>query len=445
MNTKRWGWALSAIFLVFLVGCGRGTAQVEPTPTPIPDDAVESSPTPVRIGATILADGIVLAVQPELPLAFETGGKLLAVHVDAGEVVQEGDLIATLSATSLAETELNVLRAQQALDDIYKNAKLNAAQALLAVEEAQKAMEELLNSDLEASTAWKAVVEAQEAVDTAQRDVYISQSTAGQADIDEAHVSMLLAEKALEAQKKSFEKFAHLREESLRRASAQSRLSAAEKAYEDAVRSYNAMTSAMDEDAQAIADARLATAQAQLDAAQREWERVKGGPSAGNIARVEAELAAAQAEWELLKDGPDPAEIALAQSELSLAQERAASAATQLLAPWTGTVLRVEAAPGALVGGGTPIITLLDTNLMQFHTTNLSERDLARIFPGQKAVVILKAYPDDPIDAEVLRIGWQAGEPVGDAATFPVVLVLNENELNIRPGMTGRVEIHSDE
>jgi multidrug resistance efflux pump len=104
-------------------------------------------------------------------------------------------------------------------------------------------------------------------------------------------------------------------------------------------------------------------------------------------------------------------------------------------------VLSVETAPGALVGSGSPILILLDTAHLEFHTTNLSERDLAQISPGQSAVVTLKAYPDDPIEATVVRVGWQAGEPVGDAATFPVILSLNETDLDIRPGMTGRVEI----
>jgi len=111
----------------------------------------------------------------------------------------------------------------------------------------------------------------------------------------------------------------------------------------------------------------------------------------------------------------------------------------------TGTVLSVEAALGAFVGGGFPILTLLDTSQLEFHTTNLSERDVAQIFPGQTALVTLKSHPNDSIEAEVVRIGWQAGMTVGDAATFPVILVLAETNLVIRPGMTGRVEIHTTE
>jgi hypothetical protein len=61
------------------------------------------------------------------------------------------------------------------------------------------------------------------------------------------------------------------------------------------------------------------------------------------------------------------------------------------------------------------------------------------------AVVTLKAFPNDPIDGVVERIGWQAGEAVGDAATFPVIVTLRKNDLGIRPGMTGRIEIYAGE
>lgn len=81
------------------------------------------------------------------------------------------------------------------------------------------------------------------------------------------------------------------------------------------------------------------------------------------------------------------------------------------------------------VGSGTPIISIIDPSQLEFHTTNLSECDLAQIIPGQMAVVTLKAFPNYPFDGVVERIGWQAGETVGDAATFPVIVTLVKNDL----------------
>jgi len=132
-----------------------------------------------------------------------------------------------------------------------------------------------------------------------------------------------------------------------------------------------------------------------------------------------------------------------AQARLALERAQRGLDKVALVAPASGTVLAVQAAPGALVGGGSPVVTLLDMSQPEFHTLNLSERDLAQIFPGQAAVVTLKAYPNEPIQATVVRIGWQAGAAVGDAVTFPVILSLSETDLELRPGMTGRVELHS--
>jgi hypothetical protein len=66
---------------------------------------------------------------------------------------------------------------------------------------------------------------------------------------------------------------------------------------------------------------------------------------------------------------------------------------------------------------------------------------LAEVVPGQTAVVTLKTYPNDLIDGTVLRIGLQAEGTVGDSAVFPVMIGLETADLDVRPGMTGRVEI----
>jgi multidrug resistance efflux pump len=170
----------------------------------------------------------------------------------------------------------------------------------------------------------------------------------------------------------------------------------------------------------------LQVAQARLDKALADYAEYTSGPPADDLTLAQSELADAQAQLEA------------ARSDLEKAIANAS-----LVSPVDGIVLSIEAAPGALVSAS-PVMTLLDVSQMEFHTTNLSERDLALIAPGQKALVILKAYPDDPIEASVVRIGWQAGAAVGDAATFPIVLALSQTNLDIRPGMTGRVELRTE-
>ncbi|MFQ5434673.1 MAG: efflux RND transporter periplasmic adaptor subunit, partial [Anaerolineae bacterium] len=187
---------------------------------------------------------------------------------------------------------------------------------------------------------------------------------------------------------------------------------------------YNLTAAGLNRDTAVSASASLANAQQALEQAQR--------------APRQSEIDAAQLRL-------DQAALSLEQSEFALAQAQKNLADAQLLAPWSGTALTVEVSPGGMIGAGTPIITLLDTTSLQFQTSNLSERDLAQIQPGQSAAVTLKTFPNEPVSATVARIAPQASGVLGDAALFTVILDLEATELELRPGMTGRVEITNNE
>jgi HlyD family secretion protein len=399
MNIKHW--ILLAVMLVLITGCGRAPEMDERRETPAPDETSAPTPTAAREGVTILADGVVQTGQPALPLAFEIGGKLLRVQVRAGDQVQAGDVIAQLEEAepvdsyqaAVASAELSVLKAQQALDDLYTNAEIARTNAL---------------NDI--ATYAQAVRDAQY-----QLENYILPTHLQGLDIIEA---LDLMKTQLDAASQAFEPYRYLSPDNTTRHERLVTLNEAQSQYDAAVKRLRY-------------EYELQVAQANLDKARREYDEYTAGPSSDDLALAEAERANAQAD------------LALAKKDLEKAIE--AQDDVFLVAPWTGTVLSVEAAPGALVSSGSPIVTLLDTTQMEFHTTNLSERDLALIQPGQKAIVTLKAYPDDPLEAAVMRIGWQVGESVGDAATFPVMLSLSQTKLDIRPGMTGRVEILFEE
>ena len=408
MNTRHW--FLLAVMLGLLAGCAQEPAEVEPSTTPIPDKTTVPSPAPVPAGVTILTDGVVQTVQPALPLSFEAGGKLLAVHVQVGDRVQAGDLIATLD--------------DEVLREAVTNAELAVAQAENSLAQAQLALDNLLGWE-PGETATAATVANLGAVEAGSEKALTQDAADGN-----------------------------------RMASARIRLEQAERDLADAQEAYD---NAWDQ--------------------ARDWELLYGEricyPGEGGVIpctgpkwkdRIEADregtarglqatqdnLALAQADYSLtlagLKSdiaaarlGVEQAGLSLEQSLFQQQQAENALARARLVAPGSGAVLSVDVAVGATIGAGTPIVTLLDTDRLEFHTTNLSERDLAQISPGQAAVVTLKAYPSEPIDAVVVRIGLQAGPAVGDAATFPVTLALSETDLDIRSGMTGQAEIRGEE
>jgi len=464
MNTKRW--IILAFLLLLLVACGGEPEEeiVDPDPNPVEQRA--PSPTVIHSSVTILADGVVQASQPVLPLGFEIGGKLLVVNVQPGELVQEGDVLAQLEEAELLDSyqaavvsgELSVLVAQQSLDHLYTNAALRQAEALQAIASAQQALNVLaVDIPIQQSEALQAIADAQEAVRSAEYQLNSLSAPASEAAITAAQSDVTLAAERLERAEKAYEPYRNKPDSNLNKAYFGAAWADAKSVYDAAVRRLNALTGSASDLTVAQKEAELAVAQAQLAQAQATYAALADGIPPADLAVAEAQLSIAQAAYDTLEEGIDPDELALAEAELANAQIQLTIAQNNLgraiqaqddinlVAPWSGTVLSVEAASGALVGSGSPIVTLLDSTQLEFHTTNLSERDLAKISPGQSAVVTLKAYPNNAIEAAVVRVGWQAGEFVGDAATFPVILSLSDTDLDIRPGMTGQVEILSDE
>jgi RND family efflux transporter MFP subunit len=377
-------------------------------------DNVEASETPQIQNAlarngdlTVFAAGAGEVIPAaEVNLGFDESGTLAELLVKVGDQVQAGEVIARLEtdqsedeiALALAEAELNVLTAQQTLDDIYGSFQIDSAQALLDVEAAEEALEDLLNGELRQAQALQAVAEAQDEVKQAERTYNAVRSTASQATIDAAYAELVLAEKNLEDQEAKFDDYANKPDEDLGKANAQLKLSAAQSTYDDALRYYNAVTGTGSELDLELSAADLATAQAKLVEAEREYERIKDGPTPGEIALAEANLALAQAKYETLKDGVDPAEVALAEANLTNAEAeldlaREDQALINLLAPMDGTIMSIDASVGETVGTN-PIIVMADLQQPVLEVY-LDEADLDKVAVGFEVEVVFDALPDN--------------------------------------------------
>jgi multidrug efflux pump subunit AcrA (membrane-fusion protein) len=419
---------LSILLMLILVitGCARaGIGAPSPTPDNSPEATTPAAPPtdapPAPAGAIILADGTLTTAQPPLPLAFTSGGRLLAVHVRPGDAVAEGDLIATLDDAALREA--------------LANADLQARQAETTLAEAQLALDDLLNWEPDAASVAQA--EANLAAAEANLAAAQSQDAAAGNNLTSAQVNLEQAERALaDAQAAYTTAFDPGREwefgvpglkEGLEaeRESATRAVQNAEEGLEVAQANYNLTAAGLNSDTALDAQANVAGArQALLQATT--------GPTESEIAAAELRV--------------QSAELALEGNRLALATAEADLARAELRAPWAGVVVSVDAAPGAILGGGAPIVTLLDATRLEFHTNNLSERDLAAVRPGLPATVTLKTFSATPLAGAVARVAPQSAGLIGDAATFVVVIELDETDLDLRAGMTGRVEIRgSDE
>ncbi len=88
-------------------------------------------------------------------------------------------------------------------------------------------------------------------------------------------------------------------------------------------------------------------------------------------------------------------------------------------------------------------MTLADLTHLQVETTDLSERDIARVVAGQPATVRSEALGAD-MPGRVVRIAPQA-IVVGGDVIYPVLIDLEAPPPGLRWGMSVNVEITSGE
>ncbi len=133
------------------------------------------------------------------------------------------------------------------------------------------------------------------------------------------------------------------------------------------------------------------------------------------------------------------AESKAAQALSALGVAKANLALGTLNAPFNGTVASINVIPGELVQVDQAILTLATLNDLQIETTDLSERDIARVKIGQGVSIYIEAL-DLTITGKVIRIS-PISETVGGDVVYPVTIKLDEQPEGLLWGMTAEVEI----
>jgi len=159
---------------------------------------------------------------------------------------------------------------------------------------------------------------------------------------------------------------------------------------------------------------------------------------------LEARISTAQREYEIFSSGPDPDDLAVAEARLANAQAQldAAEAALndlELRAPFEGNVSELFVHPSEWVNVGQPVLLLADISHLQVETTDLSEIDLAQLRIGDSVIVTFDALPDVVVRGIVKRIAPKAAEGAG--VNYPITIELSEIPGQLRWGMTAFVDI----
>ena len=147
--TKKKIW-IPILAVIVVLGAGFGIYKLT-TKTPTISEEIEEevyTATVRRGDITLSATGSgTLVAEDSKNLKFTSDGTVEFVNVQVGDVVEEGDVLAKLADTSSLESdvtvkELELLKAQQELDNLKTSAQSVLGEAQLAVADAQEAYED---------------------------------------------------------------------------------------------------------------------------------------------------------------------------------------------------------------------------------------------------------------------------------------------------------------
>ena len=338
------------------------------------DAATESTPIPVvKAETAIVAEGRLEPIR-YADIAFNANGTVSDVLIAEGEQVTAGQVIAHLENSEakqaeVANAEEAFLQAQQAFDSAESQALGKLAEANEAFRKAQYEFDNFdIPSDLISKGPRDALLFTQE-------------------KLDEARVA--------------FEPYRYWQTNSNAGKDFEKRLDDAWADYNKAIK-------------WTTLEAKLESAKAELDQAQKEYDNLSSGSEAGEKAVAEAQYEAARA---------------------NLAAARAALADVELSAPFDGTAAGLKVKSGESVSPGQVAVSVADFSSWIVKTTDLTELDVVTISEGQAVTITLDALPDQELQGVVQSIGQNFTEKQGDVV-YEVTVKLTETAPNMRWGMT---------
>lgn len=339
----------------------------------------------------VVAEGEILPVEERM-LAFEKGGILSAVNVEEGDWVQQGTVLAVLGDTAVLDAQkaaLNVelLTAQQALDDLD------------------------VHADADREQAWQAVLDAQEAVDAAQKADDEFDQDGFEDDIEKAEEDIIDARQAVEDAKDELADYLDLDEENATRKRYQDAVDKAEDTLNEKLRTKTALQSEHDR-----IESGYAAAEAALIVAQDEYAKRKDGPDADLLAQLQSQVESIQAQLDAL-------DVELAKMSLT--------------APFDGEVVRVNLAQSEFAAPGQTVIWLADTAQWRVESTDLTEIEAAKLPLGQSVQIEAEAYPGQVFTGTIERISSFPETQLGDVLyTVHITLDAGQELPDLRWGMT---------
>lgn len=461
---------------IFAMACG-GAA----TPTAVP--------TPVAITEAIITAKGEVVPEHFSRVAFNVGGTVAQIPVAEGQEIKKGNTLAILDTSDL---QLQVQSAQEALalaEATLTQAKVPASaeevaasqaaydSALAGLDRAKKGptAQEMAAAQAAYDSAVAALNRAQEGPTptdlAAAQSAYNSALTAynrakngpTQEELQILQSTLAKAKAALDVAQSAYDRIGGASNPFSAQTPQALQLQQATQDYQIAISNYN---KAVNPDPSTVAQAQSALAQANAN-----LQKLKDSPNASEIAQAEAAVAQANSTLQKLKDSPNDEDVAQAQAQVNSAkaqldlkkkgaraedlrvaeirveqaktgldQAKAALAKATLVAPMDGTITDIAIREGELAGAGQPVFTIADLSNLKIETTDLDEFGAAKVQLNQLANIRVNAFADKTLTGKVTDIADQSVLLASGDVSYPVTIVLDSQDPDLRWGMTVKVE-----
>lgn len=367
---------LTALGLLGLNACS-GASKTTPTPEPEADDAF----TPVVSATGKIVPGL------WSNLSVSTSGVVAEVLVEEGDSVEADQVLLRLEGgearqAAITQASSELAAAENALNDLERNAAVSRQEALIAIAQGYETMR------------------------LADRQLYYFTVPVNQRDMDMFTAAEKMAEILAKA-RKAWDPYKY--------------------------------------DEEFLPTGKRSELKRDLDNAEGDMRtamlRIQ---YAADLGLAQAKLEKAKKDYERMKDGPDPDELKLAQERLqnakaALAAAQAAARDLELRAPFAGEISRLDVRSHEWVTPGQTVILISDPSSLHIETTDLGEIDVARVKIGNAVTVTYDALPDVQTSGKVLRISPKEAESSG--VNYTVIIDLDELTPGLRWGMTAFTDI----
>ena len=394
------------------------------------------------IEASVSATGI---IQPnrQARLTFKGAGRIESIHIEKGQQVGQGDLLAEL------ETQDTLLQIEQA-----KIALQIAEERLKLTKTGPK------SEDLAAAEA--ALLAARENLARAQKGPSAGQLASAQASLvaaEERHAKLLAgptetdlrrARLAIDQAKNSLWGAQNARDSagfSVQLGGPRAQLDQAEAQVLNAEIGVTLAELSYQDLLKGASEADLAATLAQVEQARDAYESLLEMPRASDIAAARSQVAQAESTLAKLRAGISGEELAIAeaqvdQARVSLKQAEMLLDNSKLVAPFAGVVTSLNLKEGDLVGGATPVVSLADISDFLIEV-NVDEIDVIMVQVGQPVLLTLDAIPDQDIRGHVASVANVASD-AGGIVSYAVEIDVDAGDAMIRAGMSANAEITTE-